>query len=117
MGGSGGTGFAGKVADIDTGPDYQVVLLSKRGFDATAIDWKRAWVGNTKGIVAPVGRRQLDVNHDGLLDLVLTYPVEPTLTLSSSSSDQALRLHYRDGKGVDHWVPNVLQLVPRARIR
>ena len=66
--------------------------------------------------MAPRSRRQLDVNHDGVLDLVLTYPVGPTQKLKSSSSGEDLGLHYRDAKGVDHLIPNVLQLVPRVRI-
>jgi hypothetical protein len=90
-------------------PGFEVILLSRPGFDATKIEWRRALIGNTKGVVAPRGRRRVDVNHDGVLDLVLTYPVGPTVKLQSLSRGQDLGLHYRDAKGVDTLIPNVLQ--------
>jgi hypothetical protein len=96
-------------------PDFEVILLSRPGFDATKIEWRRAWIGNSKGVVAPRGRRRVDVNHDGALDLVLTYPVGPTLKLRSSSSDEQLGLHYRDAKGVDTLIPNVLKEPPSSK--
>lgn len=71
-------------------------------FDASQVDLRHAYIGNTAGWVRPVDFWLSDQNGDGHRDLVLEFPVPETLEIERrmDALDGPLGLHYespRDG--------------------
>jgi hypothetical protein len=110
VGGSEGltqTDGAGTV--VGTGGDVTPGALT---FDASAIDATRAWLGNSRGVVAPLSSEIGDVNGDGIDDLVLTYSVADVRALRSASvpDDGPIGLHYQIGPMRTWLVDNIFTL-------
>jgi hypothetical protein len=109
-----------RAAVTTTGPGGQTIVQD--AFDATALDARRTYVGNVKGVVIPDETLVVDNNADGLQDLALYYSApavnqiiyESTKTdgerISLEDSYGAIGLHYVTPDGVDYLVPNIFQL-------
>lgn len=94
------------------------LLLIQKGFDATAIDPTRVYVGNTKGVVRPDEVVEIDVDGDGMKDLGLYYPTAAVLDLQSKltgeekneaklksdASHGPIGIHYQGGDGTNYRV-------------
>jgi hypothetical protein len=93
-------------------------------FDATKLDAKRIYVGNTVGVITPMRSLKLDNNGDGFVDLALFYTSEAADELVRNSStlsgdaieidaegaDGPVGLHYTDVHGVDYVVRDIFAL-------
>jgi M6 family metalloprotease-like protein len=98
----------------------QVVL--SEGYDATALDVTRLYVGNAKAVTLPIEFVEVDNNADGLMDLGLYYSapaVNGIIEASMPTEDNKINknesygpigLHYVTESGVDYLVPNIFQL-------
>jgi hypothetical protein len=86
---------------------FALVIRSRVDFDATALDVKRTYVGNVKGVVLPERSMEIDNNSDGLTDLAVFYSAT---ALNVLKDEGAVGLHYRSGSGVDYLVPAIFNL-------
>jgi len=103
-----------------TGPGGEAIVQD--AFDATALDPRRTYVGNVKGVVVPDETLVVDNNADGLQDLALYYsaPAVNAIVYESTKNDGeqisledsygAIGLHYVTPGGVDYLVSNIFQL-------
>lgn len=100
------------------------LIRLQKAFDATAIDPRDVYVGNTKGAVRPDETLELDVNGDGLNDLALYYPVEAVLEIQAQltaeeqnheqvrkdASHGPIGVHYKGSDEVDYLVSDLFSL-------
>jgi len=122
-------GFSSDGTMLTTGSDtYALVIPSvPGGFDATGVNVRHAYVGNTKGALLNTGSAVFDANGDGHDDLVLYYPSRATdrLRLSSAADDALggetswedgtlphgpIGLHYRGPGNTDYLVSDIFVL-------
>lgn len=99
-------------------------VLVKPELQAAAIDPSLAYIGNTAGVALPIRSRSIDVNHDGLSDLLLTYQTEQTKTImvetaSTLTADQmsadaiydgTIGLHVQGQDGTQYLVGDIFAL-------
>jgi hypothetical protein len=97
-------------------------VLVESHFDATLLDMTRAYVGNTQGAILPEERMEVDNDGDGLVDLVLTYPITPVEPLIEqvvpvqygemwvADPVDPVGLHFVSSGGVDYLVPDIFGL-------
>ena len=83
-----------------------------------AIDLRHAYVGNHLSALRPQGSRRLDVDADGLQDLVLEYDASSVLILQAASAASRVRvgLHFVDPAQVDRVVPDIFALGDRVLV-
>jgi hypothetical protein len=81
------------------------------GFDAGLVFARFAQIGNIRGAVAPLGFDCVDVDRDGLVDLVLYYPVRAALTLREKTvEDGPVGIHFTNRLGESFLVPDIFAL-------
>jgi hypothetical protein len=97
------TGFSARGRGfVDGASVFALVVPSTAEFDARLIDVGTARVGNTRAEIDRLDSWLSDVDWDGLLDLVVTYPVpevEELRTLSGKKEPVAFRYETLDGEG------------------
>ncbi|UCG52027.1 MAG: T9SS type A sorting domain-containing protein [Candidatus Latescibacterota bacterium] len=131
-------GFTPDGADLDRRADQFVLIVPSKpakewennrgkpkpgsvGFDATALDLEKTYVGNVKAVFVPERSMEVDANDDGLMDLALFYATRDVqllireMMLKDSETVATNRygpigLHYRSPEGVDYLVPNIFEL-------
>jgi hypothetical protein len=100
------------------------LVVVEEGMDATELNVHHVYVGNTNGVVRPVQSAVIDVNGNGLSDLVLYYDIGEAQALQSSpeverpndwavhrdESGGAIGLHYQASSGRDYLVSNIFML-------
>jgi hypothetical protein len=86
---------------------FTLVIRSSVGFDATALDVTKTYVGNILGVMAPERSLEIDNNADGLLDLAVFYPSRSLGVLLDGGS---VGLHYTSEDGVDYLVSDIFGL-------
>jgi hypothetical protein len=99
------------------------LVLVYEGVDATALDLKRTYVGNVKGIITPQRSEVIDINADGLDDLALYYSARALNLLIEECTGGTpenqweafygpIGLQYVSEAGVDYLAPNIFELGP-----
>ena len=87
-------------------------------FSAQDVVEDQAFVGNGAGVLAPTRTHRLDVDGDGLEDLVCFYPVAGTeaLSLTAAPDDGPVGLHYTTRTGTDYLLENIYELGPPIQL-
>ncbi len=80
--------------------------------DATDLDLPHIYVGNSRGAVAPLRTRMLDVNADGSLDVACFYDVAAVNALRSASTEEdgPIGLHFTSNDRRNFLVADVFSL-------
>jgi hypothetical protein len=98
------------------------VILVEAMFDATKLDPKRTYVGNTMGVLLPNRSEIVDQDGDGLTDLALWYriaSVEPLVDnvvegqigeVWVNDPTDPVGIHYISESGIDYLVADIFQL-------
>jgi immune inhibitor A len=110
------TGLTDKVA---------VIIPATAGMDVASVAASDIYLGNTDGVLRPIGVRTADANKDGLLDLVLffdTMGVQERLAGSAPASDEGIvgingsqwsgpvGVHFVSAAETDYLVANIFAL-------
>ena len=98
-----GTAFSPKTKS------FELTVISSRDFDATLATSLQ--VGNSTGTIDAQSVRAVDVNGDGLPDLVASFSVAAASQLrSKSASDDSLAFRYLDDRKDGFLVDNIFAL-------
>ena len=103
----------GEIGDVQTGgtggsaPGATDLL-----FNARAVDEMQVMVGNSAGALTPLSSYRLDVDGDGLSDLVSFYRVADAQALAAASTleDGPVGLHYNTRAGGEYLVDDIFLL-------
>ncbi|MEJ2722920.1 MAG: FlgD immunoglobulin-like domain containing protein, partial [bacterium] len=87
--------------------EFALIIRSSDELDATALDVKKTYVGNVKGVAIPNRSMEIDNNADGLTDLAVFYSAK---ALSVLQDQGPIGLHYRSTEKVDYLVPDIFCL-------
>jgi hypothetical protein len=82
------------------------------GLDAATIETHTAYIGNTAGVMTPMRRQMMDVDRDGLDDVVFFYRVDAAQQILGSADDLdgPLGLHFRTEGGQNYLVPLIFDI-------
>ncbi|MEN8006463.1 MAG: M12 family metallopeptidase [Candidatus Krumholzibacteriota bacterium] len=115
------SGFLPDGSDVDTSARTFALVVPSVDVDATTIDPYHAYVGNTEVCLRPLSSRLIDMDRNGVQDLVVHYSMKavarfidfPTPINDGAESIEVetvtggtLGLHYRAGE-VDYLVPDI----------
>jgi hypothetical protein len=119
------TGFSadGKLLN-ETFNKVAIIIPSRSGLDATAVDVTRVYLGNTRGVLKPVESRHVDGNADGQPDLAVFFesmavsflaePMGPETEVNGAigrgQADGLLGVHFVSATGTDYLVENIFGL-------
>ena len=79
-------GFSATGKEMESGAgQIAIVIPAKVTMDATQIDPRRTYLGNTRGVALPTRTRIADVNGDGRNDLILFYPASQVSWLAGGA--------------------------------
>jgi len=115
------SGFLPDGTDMDLSARTFALVVPSVSIDATAIDPHHVYVGNTDVCLRPISSRLIDVDRNGLQDLVVHYSMKPVAryaslpTPNNEGADSievgpvtggTMGLHYRIGE-IDYLVPDI----------
>jgi hypothetical protein len=120
-------GFVNDGTTFANGSDvFALVIPSRPGDsdgDATQIDPRHVYVGNTDAALRPVTSRHVDVNGDGAKDLAVYYNIDDLAAIKTGTPGQLpiekkgaelasgpIGLHYESGDGTEYSVPDIFNL-------
>jgi hypothetical protein len=110
---------------IGSADKVAVIIPASAGLDAAAVDVSHVYLGNTSGVLTPMGTRTADANADGLADLILFFDAigvaqrlagpaasgdEEVVGISGRQWDGSVGIHFVSPAGGDFLVGNVFAL-------
>jgi len=120
------TGFTADGRGFESGNEgFAIILPSTATLYTAGIDMRSVYLGNTAGVVRPVEKRVVDINHDGLHDVALFFPAMNASTVDVGTAGDAdfdgavdrglvgdgpLGVHIVSMTGVDYLVGNIFAL-------